>query len=96
MTEHHANWNERLVRMANEIARNFAAIGHERAAAATADHIAQFWDRRMKSLIFSEVEKEGNALSPVAAAAVLLLKKQGPPPPQTRATQDIPGASDAG
>ena len=96
MTEHHSDWNERLVRMANEIARNFTAIGHERAATATADHIHSFWDRRMKAKIFQVVQQGESGLSPAAHAAVKLLLEQGPPPHQTRATQEIPGASDAG
>ena len=48
---------ERLVYMANQIARNFEAIGHDAAAKATADHVASFWDPRMKSQIFGLINE---------------------------------------
>src|SRR5690606_30311668 len=35
-----------LRRMANDIARNLAAMGHDKAVLATADHIDKFWDPR--------------------------------------------------
>ncbi|RJF71835.1 hypothetical protein D3875_09960 [Deinococcus cavernae] len=95
-SEQHADWNDRLVRMANEIARNFTAIGHERAAVATADHIHSFWDRRMKEKLFQACETGECGLSPAAHAALQLLHDRGAPAHQTRATEDIPGASDAG
>ena len=40
-----------LRRMANDIARNLEAMGHEKAVLATADHIDKFWDPRMKRAI---------------------------------------------
>lgn len=96
MTEHHPDWSDRLVRMANDIARNFTAIGHERAALATADHINSFWDRRMKEKLLQTCGTEDCGLSPAARAAFQILRDQGAPPHQTRATEEIPGASDAG
>jgi formate dehydrogenase subunit delta len=58
---------ERLRYMANQIARNFAAQGEEAAIAATARHISDFWDPRMKAAIFADT---GGALDPVAQAAI--------------------------
>lgn len=58
---------ERLRYMAEQIARNFAVQGDEAAIAATADHLAQFWDPRMKAQILAD---DRGALSPVVAAAV--------------------------
>jgi formate dehydrogenase subunit delta len=88
---------ERLVYMANQIARNFAAQGAEAAALAVADHIAAFWDPRMKAQIFA---MESPALEPIAAHAFKLLRDRGAPPPQTPATQfgspHGAGGSDAG
>ncbi|MEX6724809.1 formate dehydrogenase subunit delta [Parapedomonas caeni] len=62
--------NERLIRMANQIARNLAVRGEAAAAAATADHIRQFWDPRMRAALLA-VDRA--ALSPIAAAAVTRL-----------------------
>jgi formate dehydrogenase subunit delta len=78
---------ERLVYMANQIARNFEALGHEAAAKAAADHLASFWDPRMKAQIFACLEEGGAALSPIARVAVEHLRDKGAPAPQTRATE---------
>jgi formate dehydrogenase subunit delta len=58
---------ERLRYMVEQVARNFAAQGEEAAIAATADHLTQFWDPRMKAQILAD---DRTALSPVVAAAV--------------------------
>jgi formate dehydrogenase subunit delta len=57
---------ERLSYMANQIARNFAAQGEQAAIAATAQHIRDFWDRRM---IIALAEAGGEGLDAVARAA---------------------------
>ena len=86
-----------LHRMANDIARNLAAMGHDEAVLATADHIDKFWDPRMKTQIFAE---DPAPLSPIARAAVAHLAGGAHPDSQTRATEfnavDESGQSDAG
>ena len=57
----------RLHHMADQIARNFAAQGEDEAVAATAQHIRDFWDPRMKAAIKGS---DRGALSAIAAAAV--------------------------
>ena len=64
---------ERLVYMANQIARNFDTLGHDAAARATADHIASFWDPRMRAQIFACLEDGGTELVATARAAIELL-----------------------
>lgn len=59
------NTVERLVYMANQIAANLAT--DEDPVAAVANHIRQFWDPRMKDLIYSY---GGDGLSQIAARAV--------------------------
>ena len=61
---------DRLVYMANQIARNFAAQGEEAAIAATAEHIRLFWDPRMKAAI---IDVDHDALNPIARGAVKTL-----------------------
>lgn len=57
--------NDRLVYMINQIAHNLAT--EDDPAGATANHIEQFWDPRMKRLIL----EHGNAgLSQIAADAL--------------------------
>lgn len=57
----------KLSYMADQIARNFAALGDEEAIAATADHIAKYWDPRMKADILAQDRSD---LSPLVAAAL--------------------------
>lgn len=90
---------DRLIYMADQIARNFAALGHDHAVEATADHIVSFWDPRMKAQIQAIARDQPEALSPAVAAAVARLSA-GPIPAQTPATvfnaADEAGHSDAG
>jgi len=65
---------ERLVYMANQIARNFEAHGHDAAVRQTADHITAFWAPRMKEQIFACLADSGTGLSPTARAAIERLK----------------------
>ena len=88
---------ETLRRMANDIARNLEAMGHDQAVLATADHIDKFWDPRMKKAIFAD---GGTDLSPIAKGAIEHLQTGAQPAPQTKATifntADEIGHSDAG
>lgn len=92
--------DDKLVYMANQIARNFEALGHHHAVAATEDHLLSFWDPRMKARILALAAEREGALTPIAAAAVERLRAGIQPAPQSGATcfaaVDEPGASDAG
>jgi formate dehydrogenase subunit delta len=61
---------ERLIYMANQIARNLAAEGGERSVEMVADHIRSFWDPAMRRRIVTLAADRPDALSPIAAAAV--------------------------
>lgn len=65
---------DRLIYMANQIARNFATMGHAAAAAAVADHILSFWDPRMKARIDAMLADQRGQFSPIAAAAIEQLR----------------------
>ncbi|MBO0749355.1 MAG: formate dehydrogenase subunit delta [Porphyrobacter sp.] len=83
--------------MAGDIARNLEFMGHDQAVLATADHIHQFWDPRMKEMIFAD---DRSHLIPIAREAIDHLAAKGHPGSQTRATKfndvDGVGRSDAG
>lgn len=64
---------ESVVRMANQIARNFAVHGEETAIAETANHIELFWDPRMKAKAIEQLADVGTKLSPTAQAALRLV-----------------------
>lgn len=68
-----ATTQERLVRMANQIAAEFVNQQPGGAAAATAEHVRLFWDPRMLSMIRAHVAAGESGLSPVAAAAIAML-----------------------
>ncbi len=61
---------ERLIHMANQIAKNLAAQGGEDAAAMVADHIRAYWDPAMRQRIAALAREHPDALSPIASAAV--------------------------
>lgn len=62
---------EKLVRMANQIAGFFAHEGPERATLSIEDHLRKFWDPRMRDEIVAALA-DGRAagLHPLAAAAI--------------------------
>ena len=66
---------ERLVYMVNQIARNFATKPHDDAIAASAKHIAQFWDPRMRAHIRAHLAGGGEGLEPIAREAVAALTR---------------------
>lgn len=70
---------DRLVYMAHQIARNMATLGEARAAEAVADHLASFWDPRMKAQIIAIARDRPDRLSPVVARAVALMAASSPP-----------------
>ncbi|HVY41950.1 MAG TPA: formate dehydrogenase subunit delta [Hyphomicrobiaceae bacterium] len=65
---------EKLVMMANQIARFFAAQGEERAVPQIADHIEKFWDPRMRKGIIEHVAHGGAGLDGLAVAAIKRLR----------------------
>lgn len=92
--------DRRLIMMANQIARNLASRGDVAAAAAAADHIATFWDPRMKQNVFALLARPEATFLPIARTALEALAAGSEPSHQTGATQfnavDEAGHSDAG
>ena len=62
--------HDKLVYMANQIARNFRHEGEQAATAGTADHIGKFWDPRMRALIIAHLDAGGAGLDPISRKAV--------------------------
>ncbi len=91
---------DRLIYMANQIARNFEVRGKQGAIAATADHIDKFWDPRMKAAAYAALEQGHAGLSTIAQGALEMLRRGHTPAPQSLATTfnavDEAGHSDAG
>jgi formate dehydrogenase subunit delta len=66
---------ERLVYMANQIARFFVSQKHDQAVEGVRNHIAKFWDPRMRGMICEHLAAGGEGLTPLAREAVGLLTK---------------------
>jgi formate dehydrogenase subunit delta len=64
---------DKLVMMANQIAKFFATQGDERALPQIADHIEKFWDPRMRREILAHIARGGAGLDPLARSALELL-----------------------
>ena len=67
---------EKLVYMANQIGLFFKHEGEEKAVAHIADHLAKFWDPRMRSAIFAHLDAGGAGLDPLSRRAVERLKEK--------------------
>jgi formate dehydrogenase subunit delta len=88
---------DKLVYMANQIAREFAGQRPREAAAATWDHLWHFWDPRMRALILAHLEAGGEGLSEIAREAVARLAAPVEPAPRTKATEfNHPGEGGSG
>ncbi|BBU62226.1 NAD-dependent formate dehydrogenase [Methylosinus sp. C49] len=64
------NSADRLVKMANQIGKFFAAQRHSDAVAGTAEHLKKFWDPRMRAGIIDHVAQGGSGLDEVPLQAV--------------------------
>lgn len=58
-----------IVKLANDIARQFAHLPDDQAAAVVAGHIGRFWEMRMKVELRARGLSHDPGLTPVAAAA---------------------------
>jgi formate dehydrogenase subunit delta len=72
--------SDKLVYMANQIARFFESQGRDKAVAGTADHIKKFWDPRMRAQIVAHIKAGGAGLDPVARTAIEQLPEVKPSP----------------
>jgi len=60
----------KLVRMANQIAAFFDSQGEDDRVPGIAEHIGQFWDKRMRRDIYAYVDRGGAGLAPTVIAAL--------------------------
>jgi formate dehydrogenase subunit delta len=65
---------EKLVLMANQIGRFFAAQGEAQASADIADHLEKFWEPRMRRAILAHLAAGGAGLDPPVRRAVERLR----------------------
>lgn len=63
------------VRLANEIAIQFAHLPFDDGTARVAKHIHDFWEPRMLRALLAHVDAGGDDLDPLAAAAAARLRR---------------------
>lgn len=68
-----ANTNTQLVRMANQIADNFAYLDVPQAAARTADHLRRFWSPEMRQRALQDWSADKSIFNDIASAALEIL-----------------------
>jgi formate dehydrogenase subunit delta len=61
---------DKLVYMANQIGKFFAAQGEEKAVPLIADHLVKFWDPRMRKAIVAHLDEGGAGLDPAVRKAI--------------------------
>ncbi len=67
---------DRLVYMANQIARNFAVSGEDEAVAAMREHMRLYWDPAMRQRIAACLKEDAGAFSDIARRAVTALPNE--------------------
>ena len=90
--------NEKLVRMANQIAAFFRSYPQDEAVAGIHKHVTAFWTPRMRDQLVSYCGEGGRGLDPLALAALTIVPKARSPVPDAVADPQEQGlgASDAG
>ena len=71
----HGTDPEKLVKMANQIGDFFKSYPEDAAVEGIREHIAKFWNRKMRDEFFAHLDKKGEAaLQPFVASAVKKLR----------------------
>lgn len=60
---------ENMVHMANQIAQFFRSYPHDEAVAGVADHIAKFWEKRMRLQLHEYLAQGGGGLDELVREA---------------------------
>jgi formate dehydrogenase subunit delta len=62
--------NEKLIRMANQIADFFRSYPEERAVSGIHDHLVAFWTRGMRQALLTHAERGDDGLDPLVIKAL--------------------------
>ena len=73
----HGTDPEKLVKMANQIGDFFKSYPEATAVEGVREHIAKFWNRKMREELFAHLEKAGMAeLQPMVVKAIVKLQSK--------------------
>ncbi len=73
--------DSKLIYMANQIGAFFRAQKPELAVPGIADHLAKFWEPRMREKILIHLDQGGEGLTPLVKQALHHLKSETTPNP---------------
>ncbi len=65
----------RLISMSNQISGFFKPYPADQAVAGIADHIAKFWDHKMRATILAHLDQGGAGLEPQVIEALTKIKQ---------------------
>ncbi|MGO9134198.1 MAG: formate dehydrogenase subunit delta [Methylovirgula sp.] len=68
--------HDKLFYMANQIGKFFATSGHDAAIDGIADHIAKFWEPRMRQKIYAQMAQDSHGLDPLPKEALEKLRSK--------------------
>lgn len=66
---------DKLIYMANQIARFFHSQPAEEAAPGVADHINKFWEPRMRTQLFELTDNDTPGFDPIVIAALAEIRR---------------------
>ena len=66
--------DQKIIRMANQIARFFASQKAETRVAGIAAHINDFWEPRMRAELFALAQAGGDDLDPLVMEAIVHIR----------------------
>lgn len=79
--EHSRSGKDKLIYMANQIARFFASQPHEEQVSGVAGHINDFWEPRMRRQLFEVIDAGGDGLAPLVLEAAGRIRRPAPAEP---------------
>ncbi|CAD7042487.1 formate dehydrogenase [Pseudorhizobium endolithicum] len=86
----HDQTNEKLVRMANQIATFFLSQSEDVRAEGVATHINKFWEPRMRRHLFEHLDAGGEGLLPLVIQASTMIRR-----PEARVSSGVGIGQDA-
>lgn len=69
---------EKITYMANQIARSFQSRTYDEAVSATAEHISNFWDPRMRRQLFKLMDEDEERFERILRDARPRIRPVGP------------------
>jgi formate dehydrogenase subunit delta len=72
--------DDKLIRMANQIATFFMSQPEQLRVEGVATHINKFWEPRMRQQLYTRVDHGGDDLMPLVMAALPLIKRPSDKP----------------